>query len=83
MYIITEFADGGSLDKKIESLHASGNKLSEKEAFRYFVMLCLGLDSIHKQGFVHRDISTKNLFLKNFGGGSDLIIIGDFGLARS
>lgn len=64
-------------------MKADNKLLSVEEALRYFVMICIGLHSIHKQGYVHRDISSKNLFLKSYGEKRDLLVIGDFGLARS
>lgn len=50
---------------------------------RYFAMLCVGLYYMHSEGLIHRDISPKNLFLKNYGENRDLLVIGDFGLART
>lgn len=79
IYIITEFAEGGSLENKLKEK----KKFGHEESFRYFLMLCIGLYSIHKQNLVHRDISAKNLFLKTFKNTNlDLLIIGDFGLVR-
>jgi serine/threonine protein kinase len=47
-------------------------------------MMCLGLNYIHIQGFVHRDISSKNLFLKKKEHGEGYwLIVADFGLARN
>ncbi len=47
-------------------------------------MMCLGLNYIHSQGFVHRDISSKNLFLKKKKHGeSKWLLVGDLGLARN
>ena len=60
-YLATKYADGGSLDKHLETYQ--NKKLPIDEAVRLFTMICLGLNYIHHQGFVHRDISPKNLFL--------------------
>ncbi len=45
-------------------------------------MICLGLDNIHNKGYIHRDFSPKNLYLKKKSKNGELIVlIGDFGLA--
>jgi serine/threonine protein kinase len=47
-------------------------------------MMCLGLNYIHRQEFVHRDISAKNLFLKKKQHNEGYwLLIGDFGLAKN
>jgi serine/threonine protein kinase len=47
-------------------------------------MMCLGLNYIHSEGFVHRDISSKNLFLKKKEHGEGYwLLVGDLGLARN
>ena len=47
-------------------------------------MMCLGLNYIHSQGFVHRDISSKNLFLKKKEHGEGYwLLVADLGLARN
>ncbi len=47
-------------------------------------MICLGLNYIHTKGFVHRDISSKNLFLKKKQENEGYwLLLGDLGLARN
>ena len=82
VYIASEFASGGSLDTKLNGLLKNGQRLSEKEYMRYFAMLCCALQHVHEKTYVHRDVSPKNLFLKNFSGGRDLLILGDFGIVK-
>jgi serine/threonine protein kinase len=46
--------------------------------------MCLGLNFIHSQGFVHRDLSPKNLLLKKKKNDKGYwLLVGDFGLARN
>jgi serine/threonine protein kinase len=81
-FLATEYADGGSLDKLLEG--KIDKKLSVDEAVDFFTMMCLGLNYIHSHGFVHRDISPKNLFLKKKQNNEGYwLLIGDLGLARN
>lgn len=81
LYIITEFASGGTLEKRLQSIEKK--KLSQDEAFRYFVMLCIGLYTIHEQGLTHGDINTTNLLLKPCENGHDLLLINTSSFKRS
>ncbi len=81
-YLATKYANGGSLDKHLETYH--NKKLPIDEAVRFFTMICLGLNYIHIKGFVHRDISPKNLFLENKEQGEGKwLLVGDLGLAKN
>jgi serine/threonine protein kinase len=42
----------------------------------------MGLSRIHEQGYVHRDVSAKNIFIKKINDGFTIPQIGDFGLVR-
>ncbi len=61
-FLVTKYADGGSLDKYLDTYQ--NKKVPIDEAIRFFTMICIGLNYIHNQGYVHRDISPKNLFLE-------------------
>ena len=45
--------------------------------------LALGLQELHRHGFIHRDIKPDNLFLKKGKDGELVLVIGDMGLTRS
>ncbi|KAH0788611.1 CAMK family protein kinase [Histomonas meleagridis] len=73
-YIVQEYADGKDLQKYLKTHH----ELSEKQVLQIFTQLILGLDYIHSQNILHRDIKTANVFLFRKG----LVKLGDFGIAR-
>jgi serine/threonine protein kinase len=45
-------------------------------------MICIGLNNIHRHGYVHRDVKSENILIKEFENGFKIPLIGDFGLAR-
>ncbi|CAK57339.1 unnamed protein product (macronuclear) [Paramecium tetraurelia] len=71
VYLILEYAEGGSLFKKIKK----ERRLSEEEAFHYLYQTCLGIEYLHKMKIIHRDIKPENLLLDAKGN----IKICDFG----
>lgn len=79
--VLLEYASGGDLGGKIKN--SSSGKLAEFEVQRCTKSILRGIDSVHRNGFVHCDIKLQNVLL--FGskfGGNDLIKIADFGLAK-
>lgn len=66
-YLVLQFAPKGSLAdylcKKFKNSAEPIKKLSEKEAFYFFIQTCLGLDYLHKNHILHRDLKPENLLL--------------------
>ena len=52
--------------------------LSEAKIWKFFIEMCLGLQYLHANRILHRDIKTINMFLAK----DDKIKIGDLGVAR-
>ncbi|MBZ3886681.1 Serine/threonine-protein kinase Nek11 [Sciurus carolinensis] len=75
--IITEYCEGGDLDYKIQEYKESGKIFSENQIIEWFIQLLLGVDYMHERRILHRDLKSKNIFLKN-----NLLKIGDFGVSR-
>lgn len=73
-YVVTEFADGGSL---AQHLARNNGPFTLEEAGNYLKQVSAGLDAAHVMGFVHRDLKPHNLFLV----GSRLVVA-DFGLVK-
>ncbi|WP_086993106.1 serine/threonine protein kinase [Agrococcus casei] len=49
---------------------------------RIALQFLYGLNFIHSKGHFHRDLSTKNVLLRTFGGSAVLVKLSDFGLAK-
>ena len=74
-YLVMELADRGSLDARIEKLHA----LPELDVLDVGIKIASALDMALKYDLLHRDIKTGNI-LFDADGEPKLV---DFGLARS
>ena len=77
-----EYAQKGSLRSLIDAqknIEGSPKYLSEERILDIFVQLCLGLQQIHAQKVIHRDIKPWNLFLFE----DNIVKFGDFGVSKS
>ena len=73
-YIVMEFIDGETLDERLKRR----GKLNEAELTAVLSPLVEGLEQVHGAGFLHRDITPRNILLKEDG--TPVLI--DFGSAR-
>ena len=78
LYIIMEYADGGSMDKVIRTHKDSHTQIPIEQVKRWFTELMLAVGFVHSHKRMHRDIKIANIFLHR---GS--VKLGDFGLART
>lgn len=78
VYIVTKYMKGGDL---LEYLDKKGiDRLPECQAHHIVKQLAYGVNGIHEQGIVHRDLKHKNIFLSDFSN-TPKVMIGDFGLS--
>lgn len=74
VYLIMEYATGGELFDYI----VSKDRLSEREACKYYLQIVHGIEYLHGKGIAHRDLKPENLLLD---GAKNLKIV-DFGLSN-
>ncbi|XP_052818939.1 serine/threonine-protein kinase Nek11-like isoform X4 [Mya arenaria] len=75
--IVTEYCEGGDLDMKILEHKKNKRQVDEKMVLDWFVQLVLAVHYMHSLRVLHRDLKTRNIFLKN-----NRVKIGDFGISR-
>ena len=73
-YLAQVFIEGGSLENRIER----DGPLPIGEAVRICTAVASGLDALHVEGLIHRDVKPANILL----GHDDTPFIADFGLAK-
>jgi len=74
-FIVMEFVEGKTLDKVI-----STENLTLKQICSFLNQLASGLQAIHKQGIIHRDLNPNNIWVS--GSEEEQIKILDFGTAK-
>jgi tetratricopeptide (TPR) repeat protein len=75
IYIVSEYADGGSLQRW---LAANGGKAwSIEQAVNIVSEILNGLDYLHRTGFIHRDIKPANILIRK-----GTFCLADFGVTR-
>ena len=78
LHALTEFIDGGTLEEFI--LDTSTN-IAWSDRIRIGGEIAQGLSYLNSRGMFHRDLTSKNIFMKKSYDKKLLAIIGDFGLA--
>lgn len=73
-YLVMRYVPGRSLEERVEV----DGPLSLDELLRTVAHIAAGLDALHHQGLVHRDIKTSNILLDPDGAAA----LTDFGLAK-
>ena len=91
VHIVMSYCDGGDLGKLIKSGQRARAIADENQSkgpiypytgtdvLKWFGQICLGMDYLHSNGVLHRDIKAANIFLYE---SKQYVRIGDFGLAK-
>lgn len=74
--IVMELCENGDLGLHLKQ--QKGRYLTEQRIWKFFIEMCLGIQYLHTNRILHRDIKTINMFLTK----NDNIKIGDLGVAR-
>jgi len=74
--ILMEYCENGDLGLHMK--RQMGRMLPEAKIWKFFLEMCLGLQYLHANKILHRDIKTINMFLTK----DDKIKIGDLGVAK-
>ncbi|KAL4565878.1 hypothetical protein LXL04_029984 [Taraxacum kok-saghyz] len=75
MCIITEYMPGGSL---FEYLHKNHHNLSLPQLVQFAIDVCEGMEYLHHNNIIHRDLKTANLLMDS----NNVVKVADFGVAR-
>jgi serine/threonine protein kinase len=75
-YMVMQFTEGETLEERLEK--SSQGTMTESEIMKWLVPIMDGLQAIHSEGILHRDIKPDNIYLSN----DDKAMLIDFGAAR-
>ena len=75
--IVTEYCEGGDLAMFIKRKQQSQKKIDTATVLDWFVQLTIALKYIHQRKIIHRDLKTRNVFLRR-----NRVKLGDFGISR-
>ena len=78
MYLVMEYAPMGDLEEYIRSMYQKRKKISDKFIDTVIYQIKEGLNVLHKEQIIHRDIKTSNILIFN----DNLVKITDFGVSK-
>jgi NIMA (never in mitosis gene a)-related kinase len=78
LYIITEYAGNGDMFQRLRRLAQKRQMMPEDKAWVFFIQLSIGIQALHRNNILHRDLKSANVFLSN----KNMIKIGDLGVAK-
>jgi serine/threonine protein kinase len=77
VFFVMEYAHGGSLSDLFECLEDNGLALNETHCLFYLSEVLCGIEALHEEGIIHRDLKLDNILLT----GEGHVKLCDFGLS--
>jgi len=79
-YFVTAYGDLNTLQEYLDA--QPDHKLPTEQALDIALSVCRGLEAVHRDGYVHRDVKPGNVFLFSRPDGGIMAKIGDFSIAH-
>ena len=78
LYIVMEYANAGDMYTELKTRGKEGRPVDEEQVWDYFQQCAAGIQYLHGQRIIHRDVKSMNIFLTSKG----KIKLGDLGVSR-
>ena len=75
---VMEYAENGDLSKKILSLKKKNYHFTEKQIWKFTIQILLGMNYLHDNNIIHRDLKSANIFITKKG----ILKIGDLNISK-
>lgn len=76
--IVMELCENGDLGILIQHKLKERSWFSEEEVIKIMIQICKGLDYLHRNKIIHRDLKSMNILINN----KNIVKIGDFGVSK-